>query len=183
MLTQALFPYINQAIGLDLSENMVAEYTNWARAHGHPEKMRAYRLDLLDPPAQSEMEVELAGFDVVLVCMALHHVTDAGRLLARLRECLRPGGVCVVVDGVPSPMQSAGEDADTADLRAVLGAEQLGVLDTINKHGFTEGEMWALYEGAGLGTNFEYEIIERPLRFTMFGHSFGRIGFIARGEK
>lgn len=46
------------------------------------------------------MEVELSGFDVVVVCMALHHVTDAGRLLARLKECLKPGGVCVVVDGV-----------------------------------------------------------------------------------
>lgn len=48
-------------------------------------------------------------------------------------------------------MQTAGEDAETADLRDVLESEQLGVLETINKHGFTEGEMRALHEGAGLG--------------------------------
>ncbi|KAF4186860.1 hypothetical protein CNMCM7927_005100 [Aspergillus lentulus] len=47
----ALLPSITQAIGLDLSENMVVEYNSWARVHGYPEKMRAYRLDLLDPPA------------------------------------------------------------------------------------------------------------------------------------
>ncbi|KAF7183877.1 hypothetical protein CNMCM7691_004299 [Aspergillus felis] len=182
--TKALLPYTTQAIGLDLSENMVAEYNHWARVHGcPPEKMRAYRLDLLDCSAAGIEGLELSGFDVVIVCMALHHVTDAQRLLARLAGCLKPGGVCVVIDGFPTPTVSPGEDMDTADLRAVLEPQQLGVLETINKHGFTEEEMRALYEGAGLGRNFEYEVIGRPLRFTMFGHSFSRRGFIARGER
>jgi SAM-dependent methyltransferase len=183
---QALLPFITQAIGLDLSENMVKEYNNWATANGYPaEKMRAYHLNLLDSDSDAEGGIELDGFDVVVVCMALHHVADAGRLLARLSGCLKPGGVCVVVDGVPTPpaAATAGEDSETADLRAVLGPEQLEVLETINKHGYTEGEMRELYEGAGLGRGFEYVVIERELRFTMFGHEFSRRGFIARGER
>ncbi|RHZ45335.1 class I SAM-dependent methyltransferase, partial [Aspergillus thermomutatus] len=135
--SKALLPFITQAVGLDLSENMVAEYNAWARGQGHPpETMQAYHLDLLaDRPAAG---IELSGFDVVVVCMALHHVADVGLLLGRLAGCLRPGGVCVVVDGVPSASTSADgdtADADTADLRAVLTGEQLGVLETVGKHG------------------------------------------------
>ncbi|RLL96929.1 hypothetical protein CFD26_102696 [Aspergillus turcosus] len=188
--SKALLPFISEAIGLDLSGNMVKEYNAWARGHGYAEKMRAYHLDLLDPRPEGgieEEELELSGFDVVVVCMALHHVADAERLLARLGGCLKPGGVCVVIDGVPTPTtgeeRHAEVDSNTADLRAVLGPEQLGVLETINKHGFTEGEMRELYERAGLGRNFEYVVIGRELRFTMFGKSFTRRGFIARGER
>jgi hypothetical protein len=123
--------------------------------------------------------------------MVLHQVTDAQQLLARLVGCLRlgVGGWCVVIEGVSteSPLASLsasrGEDMDTADLRAVLEPEQLGVLETINKHGFTEEEMLALYEGAGLGRNFEYKVIGRPLRFTIFAYWFSRRVFIAREEK
>ncbi|GIK07582.1 hypothetical protein Aspvir_003248 [Aspergillus viridinutans] len=158
-------PIHNTAIGLDLSENMVAGYNNWARVHGCPgEKMRRIVLIYL-----TAVQLEL---------MAWGSLTVAGSV----GGCLEPGGVCVVVDGVPTPTPTPGEDMETADLRAVLLPEQLDVLETINKHGFTEEEMRALYQGAGLGTNFEYEVIKRPLKFTMFGHWFSRRGFIARGE-
>lgn len=66
---------------------MVKEYNAWARVHGYPaEKMRAYHLNLLDPHPEGGIEVDLnlSRFNVVVICMALRHVADAERLLARL---------------------------------------------------------------------------------------------------
>jgi len=56
------------------------------------------------------------------------------------------------------------------------------VLQTISKHGFTEEEMRRSFERAGMGKNFEFVVIARPFKITMFGHEMELEGFIARGE-
>lgn len=177
---------------------MVAEYNKAAReifgAHGpglQPGRMEGFQHDLLagsnsdsgsdsgtaDAESNPLPSGTLAPFDVIVIGMALHHVTEPGRLLKRLSELLKPGGVCVVLDMVPgSAEHEHGEDLTE------LGHEG-SVLDTIGKHGFTEAEMRDLYEGVGMWRGFEYAVFEERFRFTLFGQQCSALGFIARGEK
>jgi SAM-dependent methyltransferase len=160
---------------------MIAEYNKAASEMGFSnEKMHAYQYNLLaadtdsDSVTSSLPENTLAPFDVIVIGMALHHVSEPTVLLARFKELLKPGGVCVVMDMVPTD--------DAPDIEDVLEPSQLEVVKTIGKRGFTEQEMRELYEGAGMGKGFEYVVIEEKFRFTMFGHQFRVTGFMARGE-
>jgi SAM-dependent methyltransferase len=152
---------------------MVAEYNKWAEGEGFSRtKAHALQLDLLAEPQPTDPE--LSDFDVAAVCMALHHVADPPGLLCRLSKTLRPGGVCVVFDRVFQD--------ERPELRADLPEEAKKVLQTINKHGFTEDDMRQYLQGAGMGKNFEYVVIERPFKVTLYGHDMELKGFIARGE-
>ncbi|KAL2858597.1 S-adenosyl-L-methionine-dependent methyltransferase [Aspergillus pseudoustus] len=183
-VSKALAPYATQAIGLDLSSGMVAEYNRAASEMGfNAEKMHAYRYNLLAGDAETDTEtanplpegtLTPSSFDVVVIGMALHHVSEPGVLLARFKELLKPRGVCVVMDMVPTD--------DAPDIEGVLEPSQLEVVKTIGKRGFTEQEMRTLYEGAGMRRGFEYVVIEDKFLFTMFGHKFQVTGFMARGE-
>ena len=144
---------------------MVAEYNKAAReifgAHGpglQSGRMEGFQYDLLADshsgsgpdtgPGTADVNPlpsgTLAPFDVIVVGMALHHVTAPGRLLKRFSELLKPGGVCVVLDMVPGSAQLGHSE----DLKEV--GHEGSVLATIGKHGFTEVEMRDLYEGAGM---------------------------------
>jgi SAM-dependent methyltransferase len=176
-----LVPFVSEAVGLDLAENMVEEYNKWARENGFgPERMSAHQCDLLAEPDTTtvgEKHEEFSDFDIIAVSMALHHVVNPGLLLQRFAKQLRgTAGVCVVLDMVPT--DSNAPNIDGADLSDELRT----VLKTVNKRGFTECEMRRLYEDAGLGKNFEYVVIDHPFEFTMFGQKVHITGFIARGE-
>ncbi|KAL3486542.1 S-adenosyl-L-methionine-dependent methyltransferase [Aspergillus germanicus] len=180
-VSKALAPYATQTIGLDLSSGMIAEYNKAASEMGFgTEKMHAYQYNLLATDTESNSATcsfpdnTLAPFDVIVIGMALHHVSEPSVLLARFKELLKPGGVCVVMDMVPTD--------DAPDIEGVLEPSQLEVVKTIGKRGFTEQETRELYEGAGMGKGFEYVVIEEKFRFTLFGHQFGVTGFMARGE-
>ncbi|KAL2851330.1 S-adenosyl-L-methionine-dependent methyltransferase [Aspergillus pseudodeflectus] len=181
-VSKALAPYATQTIGLDLSSGMVAEYNKAALEMGFGiERMHAYQYNLLGTDTESESattsllpENTLAPFDVIVIGMALHHVSEPSVLLARFKELLKPGGVCVVMDMVPTD--------DAPDIEGVLEPNQLEVAKTIGKRGFSQQEMRELYEGAQMGKGFEYVVIEAKFRFTMFGHQFEVTGFMARGE-
>jgi SAM-dependent methyltransferase len=161
---------------------MIAEYNKAASEMGFStEKMHAYQYNLLDDKTNRDSaasaplpENALSPFDVIVIGMALHHVSEPNVLLARFKELLKPGGVCVIMDMVPMD--------DALDIEGVLEPSQLEVVKTIGKRGFTEQEMRELYEGSGMGKGFEYVVIEEKFRFTMFGHPFGVTGFMARGE-
>ncbi|KAL2817531.1 S-adenosyl-L-methionine-dependent methyltransferase [Aspergillus granulosus] len=183
-VSKALAPYATQTIGLDLSSGMVAEYNKAAADMGlSPARMHAYQYNLLAndtdtdsaaTPPIPENTLTPSSFDVIVIGMALHHVAKPNDLLARFKELLKPGGVCVVMDMVPTD--------DAPDLEGVLEASQLEVAKTIGKRGFTEEEMRRFYEDVGMGTGFEYVVIKERFRFTMFGHEFHVTGFMARGE-
>jgi SAM-dependent methyltransferase len=177
---------------------MVAEYNKAAReifgAHGpglQSGRMEGFQYDLLADshsgsgpdtgPGTADVNPlpsgTLAPFDVIVVGMALHHVTEPGRLLKRFSELLKPGGVCVVLDMVPGSAQLGHSE----DLKEV--GHEGSVLATIGKHGFTEVEMRDLYEGAGMWGGFEYAVFDERFQFTLFGQQCSCLGFIARGEK
>ncbi|KAJ5301881.1 hypothetical protein N7508_006744 [Penicillium antarcticum] len=183
-VSKALASYTSCTIGLDLSKNMVAEYNKAAEAGLGPDRMQGYQYDILSPDTTSPPGGSLVPFDVVVTSMALHHVADPDQLLQAFSELLKPGGVCVVVDMVPgSAFHEGNEEKFDSDISEALQPEQREVFNTIGKHGFDEGETRALYEGAGIGTGFEYVVFDKPFRFTMFGERFGTTGFIARDVK
>ncbi|KAK4947637.1 hypothetical protein LTR10_013583 [Elasticomyces elasticus] len=174
--SKALAPYVTQLVGLDLSENMLSEYNKYARSMGFDEqKMHAFQHNLLDESAKPPADVKLADFDVAVISMALHHVSDPGRLLQRLGQCLKPGGVCVVLDRAPASTDTDLESADMPDRPKVL--------DTINQHTFSEEQMRQSYAEAGLSTGFDYVRIDKPFEFTLKGKKFLVSGFFARGEQ
>ncbi|KAL5356681.1 S-adenosyl-L-methionine-dependent methyltransferase [Aspergillus floccosus] len=180
-VSKALAPYATQMIGLDLSENMVSEYNKAAQEifgspNAGPARMEGFQHDLLGDSNSSTAlpSGTLAPFDIIVIGMALHHVADAGGLLQRFGELLKPGGVCVVIDMVPGSARLGEGGSELMKERGVFG--------TIAKHGFAEAEMRELYEGAGMG-EFEYAVFEQRFRFTLFGEQCSSLGFIARGVK
>ncbi|KIW72137.1 hypothetical protein PV04_00357 [Phialophora macrospora] len=126
---QALAPYVDETVGLDLSENMVVEDNKWAEGQGFARtKAHALQLHLLAEPQPTDPD--LSEFDVAAVSMALHHVAHPAGLLRSLSKSLRQGGVCVALERVFAD--------ETPELRADLPKVAKKVLQTINKHGFTE---------------------------------------------
>lgn len=120
--------------------------------------------------------------------MALHHVADPAALLARLAAYLRPGGVCVVLDFLPEEQQDV-FGGKTLEER-LEGVEDEGVrrvvmkaMSMVQTHGFGEGTMRELFEGAGLGGGVEYVVREEPFEFTIAGVGIHVKCFFARGEK
>lgn len=173
---QALLPFVTQAVGLDISPGMVSEYNKWAQETGSSsDRVWAYEYDMLAGEERNPLpRQDLSNFDIVVVSMALHHVSDPAKLMQRLGQCLRPGGTCVILDRTPASTK-ANTDATTS--------KRLGdTLKTVNKEGFAEEEMQKLYEDAGMGQNFEYVVIPRPFEARVFGRELSITGFIARGE-
>lgn len=175
--SQGLLPYVTSAQGLDLSPGMVSSYNDWASsAANQPGKAQAQVCDLLPATEEQLADPSLQNFDIATISMALHHVADPALLLARLARCLRPGGVCVVLDMVPQ-----GHHEQEVD--EVMREEGEKVRATIAKHGFSEGEMRTLLAGAGLGVEVEYVLVEKPFEFTMRGRKGTVQGFFAKGRR
>lgn len=84
---------------------MIEKYNGAAREHGLTEtQMHAQFGDLMaqnvDP---SLLGPELSNFDLVTICMALHHLEDPPDAIRRLVDRLKPGGVMLVIDWATSP--------------------------------------------------------------------------------
>ncbi|EHY54820.1 hypothetical protein HRR83_004010 [Exophiala dermatitidis] len=175
-VSKALLPFITQAVGLDISTGMVSEYNKWAQSTGlDSDKVWAYEYDMLAGGESKPLpQQKLSDFDIVVVSMALHHVSDPTKLMQRLAKCLRPGGTCVILDRVP--------DSTSSRTDVTLSTSQAEMLKTVNQHGFSEGEMRRLYQDAGLGHKFDYVVIPHPFKAQVFGQELSITGFIARGE-
>ena len=65
---------------MDISSKMVEQYNMLAEAAGFaPNKMRAVHGDLMSPETTPSPELntpEFNNFDLVVLCMVLHHVED-----------------------------------------------------------------------------------------------------------
>jgi ubiquinone/menaquinone biosynthesis C-methylase UbiE len=168
---------VTQVIGIDVSENMVAEFNQNANTLGLSDKVAGYKADLLaeNAPAQ-EIESACTDLDLVTISMALHHFEHPDQALKRLANRLKGGGVCYIIDLVAHTNahghghgQYQGEFAEAAH--------------TIKTHGFSREDMQRLFEGAGLSTGFEYEVLPQPLTFSMEERSFSKTVFIARAQR
>lgn len=100
---QSLHHLFTKYIGFDLSDGMLDKYRATAAELGLDEsRMLAVKGDLLAPtinPTRPPLsDEELNGFDLVAICMALHHVEDIALATKRLAERLRPGAVLLIID-------------------------------------------------------------------------------------
>ncbi|RBQ68481.1 hypothetical protein FVER53590_12647 [Fusarium verticillioides] len=142
--SRALAPYVSVVRGIDISSKMVEQYTMLAEAAGfNPERMRAIHGDLMNPEASPSPELdtpEFNDFDLIVMCMALHHVQDYAAMIQRLSEKLRPGGVLLIIDLVASSESGCPEAPRSKELSN----------HTMSKMGFTEMEIKTAFEKAGL---------------------------------
>ncbi|EFY85992.1 2-heptaprenyl-1,4-naphthoquinone methyltransferase, putative [Metarhizium acridum CQMa 102] len=160
-------------VGIDISESMVERYNANAKADGlTQDKRAAYLGDLLspdDPSPAAFATPDFFNFDLAGVGLGFHHVDDCVLAAKRLSERLRPGGSLFIVDFVShAPVDH--------------GATSMG----IRHHGFSEDQIRAMFDEAGVGSNFKFETMEEDVSFDHAhgsgNHTVRRV-FFARGDK
>ncbi|CCF36734.1 methyltransferase [Colletotrichum higginsianum] len=124
----ALAPFVDEILGIDIAPAIVGRFNDCAVRLGYsPAQAHAVAGDLT---ADGSMAAE-AGFDVVIISMALHHLEDPKRMMELLAQRVRPGGVLIAVESV-SAMETQSEagnlDGDS------LGKFEHEVLKTTNRH-------------------------------------------------
>ncbi|KAF4967258.1 hypothetical protein FSARC_5170 [Fusarium sarcochroum] len=143
--SRALAPFMSTVRGLDISSSMAEQYNQMALKAGYtPTKMRAVQGDLIDPESTPSPELNspaFFNFDVVIMCMALHHIQDPDDMILQLSKRLKQGGILVIVDWVALSESDCRRTGDQT-----LGLSNLSV----NRIGFTENDVKSAYEKAGL---------------------------------
>jgi ArsR family transcriptional regulator len=136
-LLEVLAPRVDAGLGIDASRTMLAlARVRLARAdfsHCSVRLADMYALPLPD-----------ASYDLVLLQMVLHYAEDPEAAVAEARRVLAPGGRLLVVDLAPH---------ERADLRALMGHRALG---------FSDEDMQALLQGAGLTTGAAVPVLGGP---------------------
>lgn len=115
------------------------------------------------PPLSKE---ELDGFDLVAICMALHHVEDIALATKRLAERLRPGGVLLIIDWVARDLSNEPEQQASVQTTPSSPGDHHdhhhhhhhvhGVIDpkhpaahTMSHNSFSRDQILSLFEQAG----------------------------------
>ncbi|KAM0288892.1 hypothetical protein ACHAPQ_001481 [Fusarium lateritium] len=162
MLSRVLAQHTSEAIGIDLTQDMVDVYNVQAQSQGI--SRQAYQGNLADPADASPAAFEDAkffDFDVAGVGLGFHHFDNPGLASKRLAERLKTGGVLFIIDFVAHKI-----DPEDAAHRG------------ITHHGFVEDEIEQMFENAGL-TDFGYQELPEPIAFkdprgeTQHGHGHG----------
>ena len=149
LVSQALLPHVAAAVGMDLSEGMVAAYNTAAHNQGLAQhEMHAVVADLCAPGSADPRLADPAytDFDLAVSTFAFHHIPDPALAASRIADRLKPaGGVFVLADfrthqPVPEPAASGSDGASG------------GVWKHIVAHnGFTEEQVADWFRAAGLG--------------------------------
>ncbi len=107
-------------IGMDVSEGMVGKYNAAALEQGLSEnQMHAIHGDLMSPKVNPALlGPETSEFDLVTICMALHHLEDPADAAKKLVARLKKGGTFLVIDWATG----AGQDQEELK-RAQQGGE------------------------------------------------------------
>lgn len=154
---QILHPHFSQCIGVDLAESMLAKYRKTAAELGLSEQqMKAVRGNLLnpvpDPTEPPTTREELSDFDLVVICMALHHVDDLELAIKCLAEKLRPGGVILVIDWAKmnaAPASVAGEFTNSSSRGNQQDQNPHPGAHTMSHESFTKDQIVGLFQQAG----------------------------------
>ncbi|KAL8721226.1 MAG: hypothetical protein Q9225_002038 [Loekoesia sp. 1 TL-2023] len=171
-LSRTLFPYVNEAKGIDISAAMVKSYNDHAHAARIPkEEMCAVQGDMLatnkDCKAKSSFaDKEWFEFDLAVMSMALHHVAPPEEAINKLVERLKEGGILVIIDwelssivfheaGHPrfNPGDHGSQTHDHLHHRMAISGHAHNVVPgsehTITRAGFSKEEMERMLADAG----------------------------------
>ena len=202
MVTRTLAPYINAAVGVDVSERMVERYRELA------DTLKLQKLDgivgnLVDAQEKEEGAAGAASatspsmhdFDLAVVGLGFHHFDDPARAAKALASRLRSKtGVLLIIDFVGGCGSKA--DREKAEKLKRLDEQQgeknkddnQGSLipeamhDTVRVHGFDRAAMERIYTTAGLWS-FEWDELEEEVELVVDGESKRRRVFLAKGLK
>ncbi|OAA38685.1 UbiE/COQ5 methyltransferase [Beauveria brongniartii RCEF 3172] len=171
---QSLSDVIGQAVGVDITENMVGAYNAKAVSAKVPEdQRRAYLGNLLSTPPSASLDGPLFhGFDVAGVGMGFHHFEDTTLAAARLAGRLAVGGSLFVLDFLPH-----GAEPHHGLLLAERGVRHLG---------FDEEKTRRIFEEAGAAGEFRYKELDTVIEIENMpaqGQTMRRRLFLARGTK
>lgn len=176
VVSHALFDNFDVIRGVDISDGMVTAYNDLAASLGiPPTRMRAAQGNLLDPATPLD-DPDLYDADAIIMSMALHHTGDPQKIMAKMAERVRSGGVVVAIDWVTS-------DTDGAHKHSAAHGHH-----TTSKHSFNSEEMSELFAGAGcdkesFGFRTYHETSHIPEHITNTKGGVDRTFFIAKANK
>ncbi|CAI7607573.1 unnamed protein product [Penicillium pancosmium] len=188
VISMTLAPYLSKVVGIDVSDNMIDEFNRNAQLIDIADKMVGYKADLLSDSVPAKFSgPDFTEFDMVTVSMALHHFEYPQMALQRLGSRLNKDGVCMIID----ILSRSGHDHGHGDGHGHghgHGEEKHGhnfgdAAHTVKTHGFSQEDMQKLFEGAGLGRGFKYEVIPEELVFNKGEKTHNVTVFIARAQR
>ncbi|PYI30262.1 S-adenosyl-L-methionine-dependent methyltransferase [Aspergillus indologenus CBS 114.80] len=189
-ISMTLAPFVSKIVGMDVSDGMISEFNKNAKDAGLANKMTGVKADLLAESVAEELSAdEYTDFDLVVVSMALHHFENPELALARLSGRLKKGGVLLVLEilaagdhhghhGHHHNHNHHDEQHDSAHGKLDFGDAE----HTIGSHGFTLERIQQLYEDAGVGLNFQSEVLEHKMAFKIH-QKLPKALFLARGQR
>ena len=175
-LTKIFLPYITEAIGIDVSEGMVEEYTKRFATEESSATNRATAkafvgnlVSATDLTLPSEPHLQLfQSFDFVAVGFAFHHFEDLPTTTKTLANCLKPGGIFMILDLVDERGQPHDhhhqQPIDTLDNTS---SEILHIVThthgVTQPHGFTRNQVEEYFTQAGL-VDFKMKLIDQRVQ-------------------
>jgi ubiquinone/menaquinone biosynthesis C-methylase UbiE len=161
---------------------MIDEFNSNAKLIDLADKMVGYKADLLSDSVPAEFSSpDFTEFDMVTVSMALHHFEYPQMALQRLGSRLKKHGVCMIIDILSRSGHNHGHGDGHGE-----GKHDHNFGDaahTVKTHGFSREDMRKLFEGAGLGRGFKYEVIPEELVFNKGEKTHNVTVFIARAQR
>ncbi|KAJ6017306.1 hypothetical protein N7451_000685 [Penicillium sp. IBT 35674x] len=180
-ISMTLAPFLTQIIGIDVSDNMVAEFNRNVNLLGLADKAMSHTADLLAEDVPVEFAVApYMDLDVLTVSMALHHFEQPDRALKQLGARLKKGGVCFIIDLVAD--SGHGHDHSHNHDHGERQREFGNAAHTVKSHGFSLENMRELFQGAGFD-GVEYKVLPQPLVFAKDGKNFSKTAFMARAQR
>ncbi|EZF74012.1 hypothetical protein H105_04141 [Trichophyton soudanense CBS 452.61] len=145
-------PYFSKCIGVDEAAGMVEKFNQTARQEKLPEtQIYAVKGNLTEAEGTPSIAgEEFFKFDLIIIVHALHHIDDPQKLINRLTERLRPGGIVVVAD-----WEKKGKDVHPVDINHPAA-------HTVSHSGFTENDMHEFFKKAGCKES-EYTVLKEEM--------------------
>ncbi|HWQ08949.1 MAG TPA: class I SAM-dependent methyltransferase [Holophaga sp.] len=148
LLTLQLWPLVGSITGVDTSPGMLDVLARKVAALG----LTGVETRLLPPDGGHALE---GAFDLIVSCMALHHVQDLDPLFRRFHEHLAPGGRIALAD---LDMEDGSFHGDVADVHH-LGFDRARLKGMLAAAGFTELEDTTAYEMRRNGRDYPVFLI------------------------
>ncbi|KAG8966335.1 hypothetical protein FRC03_012132 [Tulasnella sp. 419] len=108
LISQQLAPYCKEILGVDISDNMVAQFNLKVSNQGIPaDEMQAIKLEIRGDPD----ELDGKKFDVIVCAQAYHHFLDIDKVTRNLAVHLKPeSGTLIIVDLVRGDDEEANDN-------------------------------------------------------------------------
>lgn len=199
-ITKALGPYVDSVKGIDLSEQMVEQYNAAARKSGLPSEIVnavVGNLCVQDGVPETLLTPEYFDFDIAVISLGLHHFESPALALRRLAKRLRAdSGVLLIIDLLPREEDSHGGNEDSRLQNRHNHLHQHGHhapenhvhnhqahVNAIPTTGFSRQDMKRLYEDAGVGAEFDFEVFREAVVIGDHNGAPQRKLFIAKGRR